>query len=279
MNSIQELFVNPNLQGVTRLAVFRCKREFESYDRNRKNLPLGRTDWWSLDENQDFGGVVILLDSMDNKFIEVWVGRSSQPNSGRLPQKNAAGKVALKVDEEFLCVGVILHRGVRSFVGQNIGNTVTYVERTGASHLPSPVPASSGHRRFNKEFSGDRNVVRPGSYTPNSLHGKAITALHDWLSAQAYTDLDNAGGGWDMHGFGHDGTPHLFELKTGANTTNVYTAVGQLLLYELVAGNSRKVMVLPHSPQATQWKSNLDQLEISLITFSQAADGFAFTQH
>jgi hypothetical protein len=277
MNSIQRLFRLPLFEDVNRLALFRCKQVHDSYKRNIEWLSSGQTGWWSIADKQDFGGVVILLDAMDKARVEVWAGRSFGDDSGRR-EINEENRWKLRVEGPFQFMGSIKANEIQLFLSKQPGNGVTYIDRNVAAPLVPPLVEPA--RGFNPEFAGDRAPVRPGSYTPNSTHGKAITAFHAWLLTNGYRDLDNISGWWDMHGIASDGEPHLFELKTDSGTTSVHTAIGQLLMYELETDPCRKIMVLPNSPNCLNiWQQRLAALRIGLITFVETTHGFRFIEN
>lgn len=276
MQSIQDFFsIAPlNSDSIKRLAVFRCKKgkDFEeSYPKNVKWLQQGITGWWEIHKDQDFQGIVLLLDSAAPNLIEIWVGQAYGDNSGRFERNNEL-RWKLKSIQPFELVGVIKNGTVKRFLGKQPGNGVTYIDRTlSTTSMPQPSPSvSTSKRGFNPEFTGEKGEVTPGKFKPRSDHGKFITKLYDWLKSAGFTSLDNQTGNWDLHGYAKDKTPHLFELKTNSSTSSVYTAVGQLKIYELDSGKSCKWAVLPAEFLTKErWKDKLGKLDIGLITYNR----------
>ena len=270
---------------VERVAVVRCKRDYpDVYSRNCEWLPEGKTAWWPVGDERAFGGVVVLLDSADTSRIEVWAGRSKGPDSGKVDRRDSDGRWTLQVDGPFQCLGLMQAPGVTSFLGGTPGNLLTYVERS--QDLASPVPAwlmpprERPGRGFDPEKSGDRTFVTPGTYTINGRHAEIVNSLYAWLqTTQGYSHLDNSLGWHDLHGYNSQGHPELFEVKTGAGNADVFSALGQLQIYELVTGPSRKIVVLPKDQNTEHtWHQRLHQLNLGLITFEQTDAGYLFRE-
>lgn len=306
MHSLQELFSDPEFADISRFVVFRCKRPSETitegtYARNVRWLKkLGRTGYWPIQRGQEFGGIVVLMDTLKGKRVEVWAGQSFGTNSGRLERRKDDGRWTLQVKEGFAFYG-LLEGTVTEAIGSTPANVTNYVDRDNTANprrekfpgspgkLTTPLQApesgrgpTSGHRPrgFNPEYAGDRVMAVPGSYTPTSLHGEVVNSLHVWLVSLGYKDLDNQSGWHDMHGQNSEGNWELFEVKSDASQISVYTALGQLQLYGLRTGRSRKFAVLPFTERAVGvWRGELAQLDVGLITFTKKNDSVAFKVH
>ena len=268
---------------VERVAVVRCKREYDdAYPRNREWLLEGKTGWWPIADERAFGGVVVLLDSESTNRIEVWAGRSKGPDSGKANRHDSDGRWTLQVDGQFQCFGLMQAPGVTSFLGSAPGNLITYVERSQdlAPQVPAWLmpPRERPGRGFDPEKAGDRTLVTPGSYTTKGKHAEIVNSLHEWLTtALGYSHLDNSLGWHDLHGYNPQGQAELFEVKTGAGNTDVFGALGQLQIYELITGPSQKIMVLPQNQNAESiWHQRLHQLNVGLITYEPTDAGYVF---
>lgn len=284
MESVKDLFFTAPLLNLQRIAIFRCKKgnKFnESYRRNVDWIEKGWTGWWSIKDGQEFDGMVVLLDSLKGRNIEIWAGKAGQPNSGRLERRSDDKKWKLSVAVAFEFLGLIQKGSVEKFMGGQIGTGVTYVERSPIQKTPSINIKNkiSKLRGFNPEFTGDKEKVSPGSYTPKSDHGRLMKKLYEWLKTQNFSSLDNQMGRWDLHGFSQNGNAHLFEAKTDCTTSSIYSAVGQLKIYELDAGASLKWAVLPSEPETiAKWKDKLMRLDIGLITYDKNTGIFLETE-
>ena len=285
LKSIQDVFQNELMNLVECIAVVRCKREYRDvYRQNVKWLSEGRTAWWPVGKDRVFGGVVVLLDSAETPRIEVWAGRSEGPDSGKVDPPRSDGRWTLQVNGPFQCLGWVQAPTITSFLGGTPGNLLTYVERD--CDLDPSVPGwllparERPGRGFDPEKSGDRTFVQPGTYTTNGKHAEIVNSLCEWLiTTQGYSDLDNILGWHDLHGYNAQGHPALFEVKTGAGNADVYGAVGQLQMYELVTGPSRKIVVLPQDQNAeTIWHERLYKLNLGLITFEDTDAGYVFRE-
>ena len=74
----------------------------------------------------------------------------------------------------------------------------------------------------------------------------------------------------------------LFEVKTSARTTDVYTGVGQLLIHgecihELLKLAVRRHLVLPAAPRASYKKHIAKKGEIRIVTYEKTVAGYKFT--
>lgn len=285
LKSIQNVFQNELMNLVDCIAVVRCKRDYpDVYLSNKEWLLQGRTAWWPVADDREFGGVVVLLDSADTDRIEVWAGRSMGPNSGKVDRQESGGRWTLQVNGPFQCLGWMQAPGVKSFLGRTPGNLLTYVERNRALDPSVPgwlLPARERARRgFDPEKSGERTFVEPGTYTTHGQHADVVNSLHAWLrNAQGYSDFDNSLGWYDLHAHNAEGAPELFEVKTGAGNTDLYAALGQLQIYELITGPSRKIIVMPQEQNAEHiWHERLYQLNVGLITFETSEAGYVFRE-
>jgi hypothetical protein len=274
MPSIQNIGRDPELQALSRIAVFRCKRKHPVHTENIRRLSAGWTGWWKVDVDQKFDGVAVLIDAVHSKSVEAWVGVMS----GRR-QRRSDGRWRLDAANGFRCVDILDERAVKAYMGKQPGNGVTYVELHRTPD-PSNVPTAkeSPTRGFNPEFSGDRAAVpHPSGYTAQSTHGRIVTALHKRLCSLNYSNIDNKTGYWDLHGYCPRDQPTLFEVKTRADTASVFCAIGQLLMYEQEVGFSRKVAVLPVSaPVSTKLRQRLSMLDIDLVTHEECQGEFRF---
>ncbi len=285
LNSIQDLFQTELMNLINRVVVLRCKLKFtEAYKRNVAWLPLGKSAWWPINSTQEFGGVVVLLDSAEGDRIEVWAGRTSGPGSGKANRRASDGRWTLQVQGSFQFLGLMQASGVKEFLQKTPGNLATYVDRDRSLDSPVPqwlLPAQQRPRRgFDPEHCGDRALVKPGSYSVHRTHGLIVNSLAAWLSGlHGYRDLDNILGWHDLHAYDPAGQAELFEVKTAAGNADVFCALGQLQLYELETGPSRKTIVLPEEQNAkAAWHAKLFHLDIGLITYTKGPEGYAFTR-
>ncbi len=122
---------------------------------------------------------------------------------------------------------------------------------------------------FYAEARGRRRGLRSSKIDYLSRHGEVVDALHDWRRL----DLLPKGARLvknrliDM-GVALDSTlVEVFEVKTCAARSDVYAAIGQLLVHGTDA-NCRRVMVLPKGePLASDLAEALQRLKIEVVNF------------
>lgn len=278
MPSVHDIKCDPGLQSISRLAVFRCKREYPVHAENVRRLARGWTGWWEIDQRQRFDGVMVLIDAVRSKSVEAWAGLIDTTPGSR-EQRPSDGRWRLAVADGFRCVSVLDEGAVKTYLDKQPGNGVTYIDLKGELESGQTVPGQYRSKRgFNPEFSGDRaSVPKPSGYTPRSTHGRIVTALYERLCSLGYADIDNKTGYWDLHGYCPHKKPTLFEVKTSADTTSVFCAIGQLLMYEQEIGPSRKFAVLPMSAAGSATlRVKLANLHIGLVTYEPDLESFRF---
>jgi len=125
------------------------------------------------------------------------------------------------------------------------------------------------YRDFYPEPRGRRKGERSAEIDYLSRHGDVVVALNEWRNSQTLEkgarlvknvlfDL-----GVEM---GRE-LVEVYEVKTSTARSNLYSAIGQLMVHG--AGDAcRRVMVLPHKqPIAADFRDALERLEIELLKF------------
>ena len=74
----------------------------------------------------------------------------------------------------------------------------------------------------------------------------------------------------------------LFEVKTSARTTDVYTGVGQLVIHgecikELLGLTAKRYLVLPEEPKASHGRAISGRAEIKVVTYQKKGNTYQFT--
>lgn len=122
---------------------------------------------------------------------------------------------------------------------------------------------------FYFEARGRRKGRRSGEIDYLSRHGDVVDALHSWRTTgplpkggrivkNVLIDMGVA--------VGRD-LVEIFEVKTSTGRSEIYGAIGQLMVHGTVAG-CRRVIVLPHKePIAADLKDALQRLGIELVKF------------
>jgi hypothetical protein len=138
--------------------------------------------------------------------------------------------------------------------------------------LPQPGSAEPGesYRKYFKEFSGRKSGLRSSEIDYVSRHGDIVDALNSWcrkaLSLEECNACKNAL--IDLALFKQEKMVALFEVKTGTDRQQLYTAIGQLEVHGRNAIGLKKFVVVPNSgPVAADISEYLALRGITLIRF------------
>jgi hypothetical protein len=141
--------------------------------------------------------------------------------------------------------------------------------RDGAIDTPEFKRKRKEFEEFYAESRGRRKGKRSGEIDYLSRHGDVVDALHTWrnsnvlpkgsrLVKDVLIDLGIAVGRELVE---------VFEVKTSTARSDIYAAIGQLMVHG-TADNCRRVMVLPDKePLASDLKDALKRLGIELLKF------------
>ena len=135
-----------------------------------------------------------------------------------------------------------------------------------------PEAEGAGYRSFFEEPRGWRVAHCPGTVEYRSRHGEVVDALRGWRLNQPNQPMNR---GWrivkdefiDMGvADGHDLLVELYEVKTSTGRSDVYSAIGQLMIHS--PAQCRRTIVLPESPPLPNAvKAALGRLGIDLLQF------------
>lgn len=122
---------------------------------------------------------------------------------------------------------------------------------------------------FYAESRGRRKGWRSGEIEYLSRHGDVVDALHAWRNSSAFPK----GGRLvknvliDMGIAVGRELVEVFEVKTSTARSDIYAAIGQLMVHG-TADDCRRIMVLPYKePLASDLKDALQRLGIDLLKF------------
>lgn len=147
-------------------------------------------------------------------------------------------------------------------------------------HKTSVLPKNTIHSQF-------KNNLRLNKYTPeftglkkgysitisdiNSEHGAVVDALKNYCEKNIpgiiFNDslIDLA---IELSGE----TTHIFEVKTGTNTQQMYTAVGQLFVHGVGHDNAVKFLVIPNKLFTSNLRNKILALGIKIIQYRYTTD-------
>lgn len=127
---------------------------------------------------------------------------------------------------------------------------------------------------FFSEPRGRRKGKISGQFDYLSRHGDVVDALYLWRKSKSR----DKGGRLvksvliDLGVSKKIELTEVYEVKTAADRSNVYTAIGQLMTHG-ISKKCRRIMVLPHKePIAPDLKEALDRLGIELMHFKLTDD-------
>lgn len=119
---------------------------------------------------------------------------------------------------------------------------------------------------FSPEFEGTRTYTTAEQVEAVCVHGSVVRALHAHLAAHGLEAFNT--GSLDLLVPGDDGSMALlFEVKSDADTTSIYGAVGQLMFHGAAGAAKRLVAVLPEDVMASRVQ-RLGELGIEVVTFT-----------
>ncbi|WP_457329219.1 hypothetical protein [Rhizobacter sp. P5_C2] len=132
-------------------------------------------------------------------------------------------------------------------------------------------------RAYFDEYAGEGNTKGHGGGKRTVEHGAVVKALEAQLRANGNSEKAQA---IDLAIVAAQ--VDLYEVKTSARTTDVYTGVGQLLIHgecirELLEKPVRRHLVLPALPRASYKKHVTKRGGINIVTYEKAGAGYKFS--
>jgi hypothetical protein len=129
-------------------------------------------------------------------------------------------------------------------------------------------------REYFKEFSGKRRSFKPKKTHPESHHGTVVDALKMALESTGET-LKSRAIGLVVN---QPKLAILFEVKTDANSQNVYTAIGQLCIHtttvkKFTGKKVKCVMVVPERPMGRLANIVEQRMGVFIVTFKLLTSG------
>ena len=141
--------------------------------------------------------------------------------------------------------------------------------RDGAIDTPEFKRKRKEFEEFYAESRGRRKGKRSGEIDYISRHGDVVDALHSWRTSRALPKgsrlVKNVLIDMGVQ-VGHE-LVEVFEVKTSTARSDIYVAIGQLMVHGTLEG-CRRGLVIPHNkPLASDLKYALRRLDIELLKF------------
>ncbi|RYG36835.1 MAG: hypothetical protein EON93_04540 [Burkholderiales bacterium] len=156
--------------------------------------------------------------------------------------------------------------------------TSSRTDRPQGGKLPTrPKDAMLKLRDYFDEYAGEGTSKGHGGGKRTVEHGDVVKALEALLRADGRSQKAQA---IDLAIVAAE--VDLYEVKTSARTTDVYTGVGQLLIHgecirELLELPVRRHLVLPEPPRASHGKHVTKKGGINIVTYEMAGAGYKFS--
>ena len=133
---------------------------------------------------------------------------------------------------------------------------------TGVPHYPSRIGS------FRPEFSGPRKVgTRKKAVASYASHGLVVGELANAITKIGLTPFNDQQRDLFLTNRNNQMTT-LFEVKTSVETTDIYQAVGQLMLNgQAQQRNVKRVLVVPGKPSNKSTQQALSNLKINVISY------------
>lgn len=126
-------------------------------------------------------------------------------------------------------------------------------------------PKAEGHS-FSPEYEGTKTYSTAELVEAACTHGLVVKALRESLAGRGVEAFNT--GALDLFVPAADGSMALlFEVKSHADTTNVYGALGQLMFHGGAGAAKRLTAVLPEDVDADKVR-RLQQLGVGVVTFA-----------
>ena len=122
---------------------------------------------------------------------------------------------------------------------------------------------------FFAESRGRRQGKRSVEIDYFSRHGEIVDAVYTWRNSNPFPKNSRLVKNLfiDLGVEINDNLVEIFEVKTSTTRTNIYTAIGQLMVHG-VSNQCRRIIVLPHNQSiALDLKDTLERLNIELLKF------------
>lgn len=132
-------------------------------------------------------------------------------------------------------------------------------------------------RSYFDEYAGETISKGHGGGKRTVQHGDIVKALESYLRGTGDTQKAQA---IDL-ALVSKKEVNLYEVKTSAKTTDVYTGVGQLIIHgecihELLKLPVQRFLVLPASPKEEHARQIRKKAGLKIVTYAKSVDGYTF---
>ncbi len=170
-------------------------------------------------------------------------------------------------EADYIVIGPIDSDRIQARLGEFVREVGRYKLAVSKGEIQQSAHAERGLRDFRPEFFGAKKKYQHNGYIEARCdHGRIVNALAEELKERGLTIRSDVNR--DLVLLPGKSAPHvLFEVKPAATTSDIYSAIGQLLYHSARdTPTPRKVMVLPEAPNQSA-RSIFDILRIEVLVF------------
>lgn len=129
---------------------------------------------------------------------------------------------------------------------------------------------------FHEEFAGKKTYGQSETVEANCDHGVVVSELRSALAGEGLFVANDRNR--DLYVYNDGGRiVIMFEVKTDTTLTNIYTAVGQLLLNSLDISPSPRLVLVAPADIGQETLSRLARLQILVLKYELSGDDVSFT--
>jgi len=167
------------------------------------------------------------------------------------------------IENDFCLIGSLTSK----YLPRQVGNFVSEVHRIKNMTAEETEDFSIFNSfAFTDEVTGSRKIKRSGIATIERTHGIVVNLLAKFLEDKGYKVAKDRNRDLFIHNRGQ--IKKLFEIKRSSSTTDLYSAVGQLLIYSIPIKTAVDlILVVPDKLNITVEK-RLSQLGIKILYYN-----------
>ena len=171
------------------------------------------------------------------------------------------------IETKFCLIGSISSKYFPQQISDFISNVHRIKNEISNENKPS---FSLNELEFTNEHFGKNQIERKGKTTITRVHGIVVNALARELKENGTAVGNDCNR--DLFIYERKQIKTLFEIKAGSSTQEIYTAVGQLLIYSIpIKSKVDLVMVIP-DPITKAVLTKLSKLGINVLYYSWNKD-------
>lgn len=167
------------------------------------------------------------------------------------------------IENDFCLIGSLTSK----HLPRQVGNFVSEVHRIKNLTAEETEDFSAlNNFQFTDEATGSNRISRSGSTTIERTHGIVVNLLARILEDKGYKVAKDRNRDLFIHNRGQ--IKKLFEIKRSSSTTDLYSAVGQLLIYSIPIKSSVDLIIVVPDKLKITVENRLVQLGIKILYYN-----------